>query len=124
MNYKISYDVSQFLDASIEQVMHTLRDAFILVALVVFLFLGDWRSTQTLPRGYDIAWENLSYDEAKRGNEAIYIFTVVLIFVYLVLAAQYESFVLPLAVILSLPPGIFSSFLLLKAMELANDVYA
>ena len=45
MDYKISYDVSKFLDASIEQVVHTLRDAFILVALVVFVFLGDWRST-------------------------------------------------------------------------------
>jgi HAE1 family hydrophobic/amphiphilic exporter-1 len=45
MDYKISYDVSKFLDASIEQVIHTLRDAFILVALVVFIFLGDWRST-------------------------------------------------------------------------------
>ena len=45
MDYKISYDVSQFLDASIEQVLHTLREAFILVALVVFIFLGDWRST-------------------------------------------------------------------------------
>ncbi|HCW06567.1 MAG TPA: hydrophobe/amphiphile efflux-1 family RND transporter, partial [Cytophagales bacterium] len=45
MNYEISYDVSKFLDASIENVMHTLRDAFILVALVVFIFLGDWRST-------------------------------------------------------------------------------
>ncbi|HEY1010524.1 MAG TPA: efflux RND transporter permease subunit, partial [Daejeonella sp.] len=45
VDYKISYDVSQFLDASIEQVLHTLRDAFILVAIVVFIFLGDWRST-------------------------------------------------------------------------------
>jgi len=45
VDYKVSYDVSTFLDASIEQVLHTLRDAFILVALVVFLFLGDWRST-------------------------------------------------------------------------------
>lgn len=45
VDYKISYDVSQFLDASIEQVLHTLRDAFILVAVVVFIFLGDWRST-------------------------------------------------------------------------------
>ncbi len=42
---KYSYDVSKFLDASIEQVVHTIRDAFLLVALVVFLFLGDWRST-------------------------------------------------------------------------------
>jgi HAE1 family hydrophobic/amphiphilic exporter-1 len=78
----------------------------------------------SLPRGYDIEWEGLSYDEARRGNEAIYIFAVVLIFVYLVLAAQYESFVLPLVVILSLPIGVFGSFLMLKAMGLANDVYA
>ena len=78
----------------------------------------------TLPRGYDIAWEDLSYDQARRGNEAIFIFFVVLIFVYLVLAGQYESFLLPLAVILSLPMGVFGSFLLLKMMGLANDVYA
>ncbi|KPM48078.1 efflux RND transporter permease subunit [Jiulongibacter sediminis] len=79
---------------------------------------------ETLPRGYDIAWEGLSYDEARRGNESIYVFAVVLIFVYLVLAAQYESFLLPMAVIFSLPVGIFGSFVMLKAMGLANDVYA
>ncbi|HUP11332.1 MAG TPA: efflux RND transporter permease subunit, partial [Niastella sp.] len=45
MNYEISYDVSKFLDASIEKVIHTLIEAFILVGIVVFLFLGDWRST-------------------------------------------------------------------------------
>ncbi|MBX7154998.1 MAG: efflux RND transporter permease subunit [Bacteriodetes bacterium] len=78
----------------------------------------------SLPKGYDIAWEGLSYDEAKRGNEALYIFMVVLFFVYLILAAQYESFLLPFAVLLSLPPGIFGSFMLLKLMGLANDVYA
>ncbi|WP_417860852.1 efflux RND transporter permease subunit [Winogradskyella sediminis] len=77
-----------------------------------------------LPRGYDIAWEGLSFDEAQRGNESVYIFIVVLIFVYFVLAAQYESFLLPFAVILSLPVGVFGSFILLKAMGLANDVYA
>ncbi len=81
-------------------------------------------AAETLPRGYDIAWEGLSYDEAQRGNESIYIFLVVLVFVYLVLAAQYESFLLPLAVILSLPVGIFGSFFMLKAMGLANDIYA
>ena len=79
---------------------------------------------QSLPNDYDIAWEGLSYDEAQRGNESIYVFLVVLIFVYLVLAAQYESFLLPFAVILSLPVGIFGSFVLLKVMGLANDVYA
>ncbi|MCB0395485.1 MAG: efflux RND transporter permease subunit [Flavobacteriales bacterium] len=80
-------------------------------------------AAETLPRGLDIAWEGLSFDEANRGNEALYIFIVVIVFVYLVLAAQYESFVLPLAVILSLPIGVFGSFLLLKVMGLANDIY-
>ncbi len=81
-------------------------------------------SDKTLPQGYDIAWEGLSYDEAKRGNEAVWIFIVVMLFVYLILAAQYESFIIPFAVILSLPAGIFGSFLLLKMMGLSNDVYA
>ena len=79
---------------------------------------------QSLPKGYDIDWEGLSYDEARRGNESVVIFIVVLVFVFLVLAAQYESFLLPLAVILSIPVGVLGSFLLLKAMGLANDVYA
>ena len=78
----------------------------------------------TLPHGYDIGWEGLSFDEAQRGNEAIIIFAVVLVFVYMVLAAQYESFLLPLAVILSLPAGVFGTFLLLKVLGLANDIYA
>ena len=78
----------------------------------------------SLPRGYDIAWEGISYDESKRGNEALYIFIVVIFFVYLILAAQYESFILPFAVLLSIFPGIFGSFALLKFMNLSNDVYA
>lgn len=45
MDYEVNYDVSKFLDASIEKVVHTLLEAFLLVALVVFIFLGDWRST-------------------------------------------------------------------------------
>ena len=78
----------------------------------------------TLPKGYDIGWEGLSFDEVQRGNEAAIIFGVVLVFVYMVLAAQYESFLLPLAVILSLPTGVFGSFLLLELLGLANDIYA
>ncbi len=45
MNFEVSYDVSKFLEASIEKVLHTLLEAFVLVSLVVFLFLGDFRST-------------------------------------------------------------------------------
>ena len=78
----------------------------------------------TLSREFDIAWEDLAYDEAKRGNEFVVISVIVVFFVYLVLAAQYENFVLPLAVLFSLPVGIFGSFTMLKMMGLANDVYA
>jgi HAE1 family hydrophobic/amphiphilic exporter-1 len=81
-------------------------------------------AAKTLPHGFDIDWSALSYDETKRGNESIYIFLIVLVFVYFVLAAQYESFIIPLVVILSLPAGVFGSFLLIKGMGLANDIYA
>jgi HAE1 family hydrophobic/amphiphilic exporter-1 len=77
-----------------------------------------------LPNGFDIDWAALSYDETRRGNEAIYIFIIVLVFVYFVLAAQYESFIIPLAVVFSLPAGVFGSFLLIKGLGLANDIYA
>jgi HAE1 family hydrophobic/amphiphilic exporter-1 len=77
-----------------------------------------------LPHGFDIDWQGLAYDEARAGNTAVYIFFIVVTFVYLVLVGQYESFLLPLGVIVSLPVGLFGSFLFLKAMGLANDVYA
>lgn len=79
---------------------------------------------KTLPRGYGIDWLGLSKDEVARGNEAVWIFLIVLAFVYLVLAAQYESWLLPLAVVLSLPVGIFGAMALLKVMGLSNDIYA
>src|SRR5262249_32007021 len=69
-------------------------------------------------------WSGLSYDESRKGHEDIIIFGIVVAFVYLVLVGQYESFILPLAVILSLPVGLFGSFLFLQAMGMANDVYA
>ncbi|MBC7568399.1 MAG: efflux RND transporter permease subunit [Spirosoma sp.] len=81
-------------------------------------------AAKTLPRGYDIAFEGLSYDESIRGNESLYVFLIVLAFVYFVLAAQYESFIIPLAVVFSLPVGVFGSFLLLKLMGLENNIYA
>ncbi len=79
---------------------------------------------KTLPRGYAIDWAGISKDEVARGNQAIYIFMICLGFVYLILAAQYESFILPFAVILSLPVGIFGAFFLLKLLQLENNIYA
>lgn len=81
-------------------------------------------AAESLPKGYELGWEGLAWDESKKGNESLYIFLIVIAFVYLVLVAQYESFLIPLAVILSLPVGIFGSFFLLQAVGLANDVWA
>jgi HAE1 family hydrophobic/amphiphilic exporter-1 len=77
-----------------------------------------------LPRGYDIDWAGITRDEVATGNQAIYIFLICLIFVYLLLAAQYESFVLPLPVIISLPTGIFGAFFFLTILGLENNIYA
>lgn len=79
---------------------------------------------EKLPRGYSIDWSGMTREEILSGNQALYIFIICLIFVYLLLAAQYESFLLPLPVILSLPAGIFGSFISLKLAGLDNNIYA
>ncbi|QMU29680.1 efflux RND transporter permease subunit [Adhaeribacter radiodurans] len=79
---------------------------------------------ETLPRGYTFEWSGMTREEILSGNQAVYIFLISLLFVYLLLAAQYESFLLPLPVILSLPTGIFGAFLFLQIMGLQNNIYA
>lgn len=79
---------------------------------------------EKLPKGYDIGWSGISYDEVNAGNEGVYIFLICLLFIYLILSAQYESFLLPLPVILSLPAGIAGAFLLLTVLGLENNIYA
>lgn len=79
---------------------------------------------EKLPKGYDIAWAGMTYDQVEMGNQAIYIFIICLMFVYLLLCAQYESFLLPFSVILSLPIGIFGAFFLLMLFGLENNIYA
>lgn len=79
---------------------------------------------QTLPRGFSFEWSGMTREQVLSGNQAIYIFAICLLFVYLLLAAQYESFMLPLPVLLSLPAGIFGAFLCLKLAGLENNIYA
>jgi HAE1 family hydrophobic/amphiphilic exporter-1 len=78
----------------------------------------------SLPRGFTYDWSGMTREEILSGNQAVYIFGICLIFVYLLLAAQYESFLLPLPVILSLPTGVFGAFLALKLLGLENNIYA
>lgn len=77
-----------------------------------------------LPAGFGYDWAGSSRDQANTGSEAILIFLISLLFVYLLLSAQYESFLLPLPVILSLPTGVFGAFFLLWALGLENNIYA
>jgi HAE1 family hydrophobic/amphiphilic exporter-1 len=81
-------------------------------------------AASTLPKGFGYDWAGASRDEANAGNQAIYIFLICLLFVYLLLAAQYESFLMPLAIILSLPIGIFGALFFLFIMGLENNIYA
>ncbi len=79
---------------------------------------------EKLPKGFTYDWSGMTREEILSGNQTIFIFMICLIFVYLLLAAQYESFLLPLPVILSLPTGIFGAFLGLKLAGLENNIYA
>lgn len=81
-------------------------------------------AAQKLPKGFGYDWAGSSRDQANAGNQAVYIFIICLLFVYLLLAAQYENFLLPMPVILSLPTGVFGAFFLLMAMGLENNIYA
>ncbi|MDN3583511.1 efflux RND transporter permease subunit [Mucilaginibacter flavus] len=81
-------------------------------------------AAQKLPKGYAFEWSGMTREQILSGNQAIYIFAICLLFVYLLLAAQYESFLLPLSVILSLPTGIFGAFFFLKITGLENNIYA
>jgi HAE1 family hydrophobic/amphiphilic exporter-1 len=77
-----------------------------------------------LPRGFSIEWSGMTREEVLAGSQAVIIFVICLIFVYLLLSAQYESFLMPLPVILSLPCGIFGSLFVLYAFGLQNNIYA
>ncbi|MDD2982696.1 MAG: efflux RND transporter permease subunit [Crocinitomicaceae bacterium] len=79
---------------------------------------------QTLPKGFDYEWSGMTREEIASGNQVFAIFGICLLFVYLLLAAQYESFLLPLPVLLFLPIGIFGSFLFLQLFGLENNIYA
>lgn len=79
---------------------------------------------EILPSGYSIEWSGMTREQILSGNQALLVFLICLIFVYLLLSAQYESFLLPLPVILSLPAGIAGAFFCLWVAGLENNIYA
>lgn len=76
-----------------------------------------------LPKGYSYEYSGLSLQERKSGSQMIFIFGLSILFVYFLLAAQYESYLLPLAVMLSLPTGILGVFVATGLTGIDNNIY-
>jgi hydrophobe/amphiphile efflux-1 (HAE1) family protein len=76
-----------------------------------------------IPQGYDIDWSGISFQERKTGSESIFAFAFGLLMVFLVLAALYESWSVPFAVILAVPFGIFGALSAVWIRGLSNDIY-
>lgn len=80
-------------------------------------------SRETLPAGYDFAWAGQSLEEIKAGSQAVYIFGLSLLLVYLVLAAQYESWVLPIIILLAVPLAVFGALSAQMLRGFTNDIF-
>lgn len=78
---------------------------------------------ETLPVGYGFEYSGMTREEINAGGQTIYIFLLVLIFIYFLLAAQYESYMLPFAVILSLPIGLAGTFIFAWLFDVSNNIY-
>ena len=77
---------------------------------------------QVLPAGLSYEWTELAYQERQTGNAAVFIFALSVLFVFLVLAAQYESWVLPLAIILIVPMAVLAAMLGVMARGMDNNI--
>jgi multidrug efflux pump len=76
-----------------------------------------------IPQGLEIDWSGISYQERQVGSQSVLAFGFGLLMVFLVLAAQYESWTVPFAVILAVPFGVFGALLAVWAWGMANDIY-
>jgi hydrophobe/amphiphile efflux-1 (HAE1) family protein len=80
-------------------------------------------SKQVLPRGYAYEWTGVTKEEISTGNQTAFIFLLSVVFVYFLLSAQYESYILPLAVILTVPTGILGVFSFIGFAGIDNNIY-
>ncbi|WP_144281618.1 efflux RND transporter permease subunit [Chryseobacterium echinoideorum] len=78
---------------------------------------------ETLDQNYSVEFTGLSREELSSGSQTVLIFALSLVFVYFILAAQYESYILPLAVVISLPLGVMGAYFGQKIMGLENNIY-
>jgi HAE1 family hydrophobic/amphiphilic exporter-1 len=80
-------------------------------------------AAKQLPAGYSYEFSGITKEEITSGGQSVIIFGLCLVFVYFLLSAQYESYILPLAVILSIPTGIFGVFLAIGMTGIENNIY-
>lgn len=80
-------------------------------------------ASQTLPLGYGYEFSGMTREEISAGGQTLYIFLLCLIFVYFLLAAQYESYILPFAVLLSLPIGLAGAYIFAFFFKVSNNIY-
>uniref|UniRef100_UPI0040474813 efflux RND transporter permease subunit n=1 Tax=Flavobacterium sp. TaxID=239 RepID=UPI0040474813 len=80
-------------------------------------------ASQSLPIGYGYEFSGLTREEISAGGQTLYIFLLCLIFVYFLLAAQYESYMLPFAVLLSLPVGLAGAYIFAYLFNVSNNIY-
>ena len=80
-------------------------------------------AAQVLPKGYGYEFDGITREEAQTGSNTVIIFGICILLIYLILSALYESFLIPFAVILSVPCGLMGSFLLAKMMGMENNIY-
>lgn len=80
-------------------------------------------AAQYLPAGYAYEFSGMTREEISSNGQSVIIFSLCLLFVYFLLAAQYESYILPLAVILSIPTGILGVFLSIRYTDISNNIY-
>lgn len=78
---------------------------------------------KSLPRGYGYEWTGITREEIKTSGQTTFIFMLSILFVYFLLAAQYESYILPFAVILTIPTGIFGVFAFTGLAGIDNNIY-
>lgn len=80
-------------------------------------------AAETLPEGYQLAWTGTAFQEKKMGSAAIFAFSLAVIMVFLILAAQFETWALPLAVIMAIPFAMVGALIAILLRDMPNDVY-
>ena len=80
-------------------------------------------AAKVLPRGYSYEWTGMTREEISTGNQTLLVFLLSLLFVYFLLSAQYESYILPFAVILTIPAGILGVFLFIHLAGIESNIY-